>query len=87
MPENDQRRDGRADGSLTPREHEVLALVGAGLREEQIAERLRIAHSTVALLLRSSMKKLEARTRLEAAAIAAALRPAKTESLRTGGHR
>jgi LuxR family transcriptional regulator, regulator of acetate metabolism len=61
-------RDGDLNGDLTAREHEVLELVGAGLAEEQIADRLRIAHSTVALLLRSAMGKLDAHTRVEAAA-------------------
>jgi DNA-binding CsgD family transcriptional regulator len=55
-------------GALTPREHEVLELVGRRLREDEIAERLAIARSTVGMLLRSSMQKLEARTRLEAVA-------------------
>jgi DNA-binding CsgD family transcriptional regulator len=44
----------------------VLRLVGAGLGEAEIAAQLGIAASTVALLLRSSMGKLDARTRLEA---------------------
>ena len=56
------------DGSLTTREREVLELVRAGLAEEQIADSLSIAHSTVGLLLRSAMRKLDARTRVEAAA-------------------
>ena len=67
-------RDGTANGRLTLREHEVLDLVRLDLREDEIADRLRIAPSTVALLLRSSMAKLGARTRLEAVAIAAATR-------------
>jgi DNA-binding CsgD family transcriptional regulator len=46
----------------------VLALVRTRLRDDEIAERLGIARSTVALLLRSAMSKLEARTRLEAVA-------------------
>jgi DNA-binding CsgD family transcriptional regulator len=57
------------DGHLTAREREVLELVSTGLREEEMAERLGIAESTVATLLRSSMAKLDARTRVEAAAI------------------
>jgi DNA-binding NarL/FixJ family response regulator len=53
---------------LTAREKEVLELVGAGLHDEQIAARLGIARSTVATLLRSSMEKLDAHTRGQAAA-------------------
>jgi DNA-binding CsgD family transcriptional regulator len=52
--------------SLTPRERQVLELVGAGLGDEEIAARLRIARSTVAALLRSSMAKLRVQTRREA---------------------
>jgi DNA-binding CsgD family transcriptional regulator len=87
MPENDQRRGEAADGGLTVREHEVLDLVRLDLREDEIAARLRISPSTVALLLRSSMAKLGARTRLEAVAMAAATgRPAPVNP-RTGGTR
>jgi DNA-binding NarL/FixJ family response regulator len=57
----------QSDG-LTAREREVLELVGAGLRDEEIAERLGIAPSTVATLVRSSMERLDARTRVEAVA-------------------
>jgi DNA-binding CsgD family transcriptional regulator len=63
--------DAKHDGGLTAREHDVLELVAAGLRDDDIADRLHIARSTVGMLLRSSMTKLEARTRLEAAARAA----------------
>jgi DNA-binding CsgD family transcriptional regulator len=51
---------------LTARERQVLELVAAGLRDDDMAERLRIARSTVATLLRSSMAKLDAHTRIEA---------------------
>jgi DNA-binding CsgD family transcriptional regulator len=60
--------------SLSAREHEVLKLVAAGLRDEEIAERLQIATSTVATLLKSSMEKLDARTRVEAVAKLAGIR-------------
>ncbi|MGH3070699.1 MAG: helix-turn-helix domain-containing protein [Gaiellaceae bacterium] len=56
------------DGLLTVREREVLELVRARLRDEEIAARLGIAPSTVAALLGSSMRKLGAATRVEAAA-------------------
>ena len=60
---------GNAD-SLTPRERQVLDLVDAGLGDEAIADRLGIARSSVAALLRSSMGKLGVETRLEAVATA-----------------
>jgi DNA-binding CsgD family transcriptional regulator len=53
---------------LSARERQVLELVGAGLRDEEMADCLGIARSTVAMLLRSSMAKLDARTRIEAVA-------------------
>jgi DNA-binding CsgD family transcriptional regulator len=53
---------------LSGREREVLKLVGAGLRDEEISDRLGIAPSTVATLLKTSMEKLGARTRVEAVA-------------------
>jgi two-component system response regulator DevR len=59
----EQRRE-----SLSARERQVLELVGAGVRDDEIAGRLGIARSTVAMLLRSSMAKLDARTRVEAVA-------------------
>jgi DNA-binding NarL/FixJ family response regulator len=59
------RRQG--DG-LTAREREVLELVGAGLRDEEIADRMGIAPSTVATLLKLSMERLDAHTRVEAVA-------------------
>jgi DNA-binding NarL/FixJ family response regulator len=62
-----QKLGAERDG-LSAREREVLELVGAGLRDEEIAERLEIAPSTVATLLKSAMEKLDARTRVEAVA-------------------
>jgi DNA-binding CsgD family transcriptional regulator len=53
---------------LTRREREVFELAGAHLREEEIADCLGIARSTVAMLLRSGMQKLGVRTRGEAVA-------------------
>jgi hypothetical protein len=50
----------------------VLELVAARLRDEEIAGRLGIAPSTVSTLLRSSMEKLDARTRVQAVAKLAA---------------
>jgi DNA-binding CsgD family transcriptional regulator len=62
------------DGRLTARERQVLELVATGLQDDDIADRLQIARSTVAMLLRSSMAKLGARTRVEAAARLVGLR-------------
>jgi DNA-binding CsgD family transcriptional regulator len=62
-----QQAGTQGDG-LTARERQVLDLVGAGLRDDEIADCLGIAPSTVATLLKSSMERLAARTRVEAVA-------------------
>src|SRR5688500_1089385 len=54
-----------ADSCLTRRQREVLELVAEGLRDEEIAERLGIARSTVASLLRSATVALGVRTRTQ----------------------
>jgi DNA-binding NarL/FixJ family response regulator len=69
----------QSDG-LTGREREVLELVGAGLRDEEIADRLGIASSTVATLLKSSMERLDARTRVEAVAKLAGIKDEQARS-------
>jgi DNA-binding CsgD family transcriptional regulator len=67
---------------LTPREREVLELVAAGLPDGGIADSLEIAPSTVAMLLRSSMAKLDARTRVEAASRLAQIKDQQTSTRR-----
>jgi DNA-binding CsgD family transcriptional regulator len=56
---------GMESDGLSARECEVVRLGAAGLRNEEIADRLGVAGSTVATLLRSAMAKLDARTRVE----------------------
>ena len=56
--------------SLTPREAEVLALIGRGYTNRAIAEDLVIAVSTAKLHAHHVMTKLGARSRLEAALMA-----------------
>jgi DNA-binding CsgD family transcriptional regulator len=53
----------------------VLALIGSGCSSAAIAARLGIAISTVETHVRTSMQKLDARTRLHAAALASSLEP------------
>ncbi|MDQ2914537.1 MAG: helix-turn-helix transcriptional regulator [Chloroflexota bacterium] len=53
---------------LTPREHEVLELMAAGMDNRAIAAKLRIGYTTVRGHVRSVIEKLGARSRLEAVA-------------------
>jgi DNA-binding NarL/FixJ family response regulator len=65
------RRDREASGGvnrLTERELDVLRLVTAGLRNKEIAQRLRISGNTVKFHLGNILGKLHARSRTELAA-------------------
>ncbi|QQC87421.1 helix-turn-helix transcriptional regulator [Streptomyces alfalfae] len=57
-------------GGLTPRQHDVLALIAEGLSNRRIAERLHISPSTAGVHVSHILAKLGATTRTEAAAIA-----------------
>lgn len=61
---------GRADpqiDSLSPREHEILALVGDGLTNREIGERLSLAEKTVKNYVTSMLSKLGLHSRTQAA--------------------
>ena len=55
---------------MTPREREVINLIGEGLSNKEIAERLEIATHTVKSHVRNVMEKLALHTRLQIAAYA-----------------
>jgi DNA-binding NarL/FixJ family response regulator len=60
----------RRTETLTPREREVLALVGAGLSNAEIARRLHVVEGTVKAYVSAILTRLEVRNRVQAAIIA-----------------
>ncbi|HEY9229801.1 MAG TPA: response regulator transcription factor [Gemmatimonadaceae bacterium] len=56
------------DVRMTPRELQVIALIGEGLSNKEIAQRLNIAAHTVKSHVRNVMEKLALHTRLQIAA-------------------
>jgi DNA-binding CsgD family transcriptional regulator len=67
-------------GGLSPREREVLGLVGRGLSTRRIAEQLGITRHTAETYVKTGMAKLGARTRTEAAVRAGELDDAVVEA-------
>ncbi|MFK0292962.1 response regulator [Streptomyces sp. NPDC090442] len=66
----DQAAAARAVSGLTPRESQVLALLGEGLGNAQIAERMGLAPSTVKDHVRALLAKLGGINRVQAAIVA-----------------
>jgi DNA-binding NarL/FixJ family response regulator len=64
------RPDASAVASLTPREREVLACLGEGLSNGDIAERLDMAEATVKTHVSRLLGKLGLRSRVQAAVLA-----------------
>lgn len=56
----------RADAALTAREAEILALIGLGLRNREIAERLVISEATVKTHINNLFAKADLHSRAEA---------------------
>lgn len=70
----------REDENLTPREIEILRLVAAGLGNQQIAEQLGVAVTTVRTHLNNLYEKLHLRNRVELALFAASPVTARSSS-------
>lgn len=58
---------------LSPRQHEVLQLLGEGVQAREIAARLGLAEPTVRNHIRVVLRKLGCHSQLEAVAVAARL--------------
>ena len=56
---------------LTGREHEILKLVGQGLTNREIGERLHLSEKTIKHYITNILEKLQVRSRVEAALVAA----------------
>jgi DNA-binding CsgD family transcriptional regulator len=73
LPRKDEQiifMDGRQDTILTKRERDVLILVGRGLTNKEIADRLCITIGTVGIFLNRACTKLGARKRADALVLA-----------------
>ncbi len=70
------RAQPRPDTPLTPREREILDLVGRGLANKEIAAKLVISENTVKVHVRHIFEKLGVRNRIQAALQATQLRDA-----------
>ena len=69
-PDTEPAQDSRVIAEITDREREVLALVGQGLSNREIAERLVISAATAKTHVARLFAKLEARDRVHLAIIA-----------------
>lgn len=56
---------------LTEREHEILKLVGQGLTNREIGERVHLSEKTIKHYITNILEKLQVRSRVEAALLAA----------------
>lgn len=77
-----ERRNGPAD--ITPREHEVWTLLGAGLTNAHIAERLHLSDNTVKFHLQNLFLKLGVNNRTEAALKYVSMQPPSARSRPAG---
>ncbi|MBE1536329.1 response regulator [Actinomadura algeriensis] len=65
-----EARARRRIADLTPRERQVLALVGGGLSNAEIAQRLHVVEGTVKAYVSAILTRLEVKNRVQAAIVA-----------------
>ncbi|MBI3916278.1 MAG: response regulator transcription factor [Betaproteobacteria bacterium] len=71
---------------LTEREREILTRVGQGLTNREIGDRLHLSEKTIKHYITNILQKLQVRSRVEAALIAARLAPRGPLAKREPGH-
>lgn len=69
-PREQEKADPAILERLTPREREVLACIGEGLSNQQIARRLYITETTAKTHVSRILTKLDLRSRVQAAIVA-----------------
>lgn len=55
---------------LTPREHEILSMIGTGLTNREIGEKIHLSEKTIKHYVTNILQKLQVRSRVEAALLA-----------------
>ncbi|GES29799.1 response regulator transcription factor [Streptomyces angustmyceticus] len=83
--ETDEEPEADALSSLSPREREILGLVGEGLTNRQIGKRLYLSEKTVKNHISRLLAKLGVERRIQAAVLATQAAPAPDAP--AGGHR
>ncbi len=63
----ESRKDSRKNADLTNREEEILLLIAKGMSNKEIARKLKIVETTVKVHVKNLLKKLQLRSRVEAA--------------------
>jgi DNA-binding NarL/FixJ family response regulator len=78
--------DGRLFGALTPREREMLGMLGRGWSTKAIASRTGLSEKTVSVHIAHVIEKLGVRSRIQAALLARQYADLEPEGLPEGGN-